>query len=263
MWLFISIFIVSSALFSTADEPRSITSSPGPPNNHNSRRKNSLEQVDKYIREIHKKSTGHALVGLVAIPKYKLAICLQPKAGCTTLKFILMKLAGNRAEEICGCFDRGGEYAEYGCLGYYIDHIADGPLYDGVVFVDDEIQKKKNETLLREIFQSGDRDWTTVAAVRDPWGKAISAYTGRNHMEDNLTVQQQRTQFSEYLSGPSTVHSKPLTYYCGLSHLKYDHYVEVDKGLEGLHMVLQTLHHVPTDLLFYICLEDKFGCGIT
>ena len=54
---------------------------------------------------------GHTGEGLLIFPKNQLALCIIPKAGSTTLKWIAMVLLGGPPSSVCGC-----QSSPWGCL---------------------------------------------------------------------------------------------------------------------------------------------------
>merc|ERR1712216_637049 len=63
--------------------------------------------------------------GVLTIPRYRIAVCMIPKNGCTTLKWILMRLLGRSADEICGCDEM------FGCIAMELNNL-DSRYWSGV-----------------------------------------------------------------------------------------------------------------------------------
>jgi hypothetical protein len=97
--------------------------------------------------------------------------------------------------------------------------------------------------------------------VRDPWRRAVSAFHEDNGYQSwiNLTEQGQkrdvaarRAAMMTYLQHPENFnHGLPASSFCSLEQgLRFDHYVDIDRGMAELGSVLlQTSPPVPSELL--------------
>ena len=101
----------------------------------------------------------------------------------------------------------------------------------------------------------GGVEYTSIAFVRDPWARAISSFHQDLRVHNSsladallecgnvtLLLNELRQSFFDYHSSNSEAyhHSIPQTKYCGLSHLKYDHYLDVKNKLVELRSVLNS-----------------------
>ena len=85
-----------------------------------------------------------------------------------------------------------------------------------------------------------DPSWTTVAFVRDPWYRSLSMYHDqmhRGHLPKRWKFESQKN-FSNFIVSYSNIrghwsegfkHTGDAVNYCGLRHVKYDVYVDVDQ----------------------------------
>lgn len=175
--------------------------------------------------------------GLLLIPEKKIALCLLPKIATTTWKFLAMRLLGGHPKDICGCTNE-----EWGCLkGNINNHKHE--LWKGATWA-----RNIDVEELNNIMTGQDRKWTSIAMVREPWKRSISAFWEDNlyHLQplNFLDPTQNKTsllrkRFVEYLAiEHDTCHSHSMVDFCGLSKLDYDHVFDLDDGFKGLETVL-------------------------
>lgn len=143
------------------------------------------------------------------------------------------------------------------------------PLLDGIhidemlftaSYNEDDEQAQRVQSLLVDVF--GDHEYKSIAFVRDPWARAISAFhqelPAYNPAIDALFKDQQQQSnaslHAEALSdaffvyhssdldhtsdNPIFFHSVPQTQHCGLAHLKYDHYLDIKDKFKQLPSIL-------------------------
>jgi hypothetical protein len=76
------------------------------------------------------------------LPRHKLAICIPPKSGVVSIHYLLLAILGNHPEDVCGCGhdDDNGVHPKFGCLGMEALRSYSLPMYEGLVFVNDDLQ---------------------------------------------------------------------------------------------------------------------------
>lgn len=159
--------------------------------------KNSPKHIEAFV------SSKHLYNGdTVLLPEFKLDICSMPKAGCTTAKWIGAHLATNLSKtSICKSTELSPSL-------------------------------KNNQMDNRNIpvaFSS--LEWTTIVIVRDPWTRAVSSFEDqikRKHMSYSVGNRDDFLRFTERREGWGK-HTAGFAYStCGLEHVKYDHYVDIE-----------------------------------
>ena len=193
--------------------------------------------------------------GAVVLPDKKLVICSYPKAGCSTAKWIILALMGytNRAQI---CEDMDGlhmDHQQYLSKGLkYVRDMRPPSQYQGPK----DIKCGANHSL--EIIDDWkhvpnfflDPSWTTVAFTRDPWYRVVSMYHDqmrRDHLPKKWK-RDSKKNFTNFVVSYTAIqghwsegfkHTGDAVKYCGLKHVKYDHYIDIDRMGVGLEKFLQ------------------------
>ena len=168
---------------------------------------NSPEAVKQFLSDMRLYNGG-----TVVLPQYKLAFCSIPKAGCTTTKWMGAHLATNQSQySICKS-----------------NNIS--PLLNN---------NRIDRASIPEIFMSP--NWTSVGFIRDPWTRAISAYEDqvkRRHVPYVIGSRNDFLKFTERNEGWGK-HTGHLVDHCGHSHVRYDHYVDIEHLSSDLRAALR------------------------
>ena len=142
--------------------------------------------------------------GAMVLPDMKTVVCSYPKAGTTTVKWIILALLGYDKSTFCSADNaknvqfNHNQYISRGMI--YLRNLAthgrgkkhrgwDGDYWQGP-------SMGKNGTIdynwdVAEMFL--DSNWTTIAFVRDPWWRAISMW------HHQLTVVKQITKLRDFV----------------------------------------------------------------
>ena len=211
---------------------------------------NAMESMEKHTHHLKINASRYMnrnmqSFGLVVIPNRNAAMCIIPKSGCTALKSIISALLGFNPSDMCKWYeDMEYDFASFHASFEMILPLLNGRLIDEMLH-SAAINKDANKTgdtksLLLDVF--GSRKFKSIAFVRDPWPRAISAFhqdlilfnaTLKRLMEQNAThyITDLQDAFFQYHSSDDVtyLHGIPQTHFCGLSDLKYDHYL----GMEG------------------------------
>ena len=193
--------------------------------------------------------------GLLLLPQQKLALCLLTKIATTTWKFVAMRLLGVDPQQICSCTD-----LEWGCLRGDINNHAHS-LWQGAVWARDVDVRD-----LHDIMHNPESNWTSIAMIRKPWHRAISAF-----WEDNKSRLAPQTflhpspfhkkklqlEFLAYLQGKNTCHSHPMTDYCGLSHFDFDYVPDLENGFYQLAEIFSKKQNILMTTGWDACMKDS------
>ncbi|EOD21580.1 hypothetical protein EMIHUDRAFT_458330 [Emiliania huxleyi CCMP1516] len=98
--------------------------------------------------------------GILLLPEHRLAMCIIPKNGCTTLKWVAMVLLGHSPSSVCGC-----KSSKWGCLGNSINmhsgnQSISGRYWNGSLQVHSEGTLRSHMDAVRAAFTSP--SWTVV-----------------------------------------------------------------------------------------------------
>mmetsp|Transcript_26504 Transcript_26504/g.44800 ORF Transcript_26504/g.44800 Transcript_26504/m.44800 type:complete len:533 (-) Transcript_26504:114-1712(-) len=233
---------------------------------------NNFTTFDRVINAMHRTRSFYGSNGLLMLPHYKLAVCVPPKSGMVSILYVLLAILGNHPRNICGCgYDNAnGVHPKFGCLGMEGLRHYSSPMYEGLIFVNDDIrfdtatnttaaEGKRGKRLLTQAFT--DPEWKSVMIVRDPWRRAISAFHEDNGYQNWINISSAHDSFSpherrqamlKYLQHPETYnHAMPAASVCHLTEgLRYDHYYDIDSGIAGLADILaETSPPVPREYL--------------
>lgn len=176
--------------------------------------------------------------GILLLPEHRLAMCIIPKNGCTTLKWVAMVLLGHSPSSVCAC-----KSSEWGCLGNRINDMHGGRFWHGSLQVHSKETLRSHMDAMRAAFTSP--SWTAVAFVRDPVVRVRSAYQQDLRDKSHLASREGLLKYvKENVPARTTAHATHQSDYCGLGHgLKYDHYLDVDDGgLGKFNRILATTH---------------------
>ena len=176
--------------------------------------------------------------GILLLPEHRLAMCIIPKNGCTTLKWVAMVLLGHSPSSVCGC-----KSSEWGCLGSRINDMHWNRFWNGSIQIHSEGTLRSHMDAVRAAFTSP--SWTAVAFVRDPVVRVRSAYQQDLGYKSHLASREGLLKYvKENVPARRTAHATHQSDYCGLGHgLKYDHYLDVDdRGFEEFNRILATTH---------------------
>ena len=142
--------------------------------------------------------------GAMVLPSIKTVVCSYPKAGTTTVKWILLALLGYDKSSFCGADNtrdvqfNHNQYISKGMI--YLRNLArnrrnkgqrgwDGDYWQGPST--DQDGRVDYNWGVAEMFL--DPNWTTIAFVRDPWWRAISMW------HHQLTVVKQITKIKDFV----------------------------------------------------------------
>jgi len=206
--------------------------------------------------------------GILLLPEHRLAMCIIPKNGCTTLKWVAMVLLGHSPSSVCGCKSSSEwgccttlkwvemvllghspssvcacKSSEWGCLGNRINDMHGGRFWHGSLQVHSKETLRSHMDAMRAAFTSP--SWTAVAFVRDPVVRVRSAYQEDLRDKSHLASREGLLKYvKENVPARTTAHATHQSDYCGLGHgLKYDHYLDVDDGgLGEFNRILATTH---------------------
>ena len=184
--------------------------------------------------------------GAILIPKHRLVVCTMPKAGCTTTKWLILRLLGNlpSAEHICNPSAAGhtdapselwhGSHDCSDCSRWILD------AWRGANMLRDATNATIRNALLS-------KEWTTVAVVRDPWTRAISSFQdqiNRKHVAYSSATRDNFLTFTTRHEGYGH-HTGAAVGFCGLSFLRYDYLVDVEDLEGGFGPVLRANPRLP------------------
>ena len=198
----------------------------------------------------------YAETGAVVIPDKRLVVCSYPKAGSSTAKWIILALLGYKdktgfcgnVEELHSNHDqfltRGVQYVRTmpPPTGHY-----NGPK-DFTCFANNSLNIIDQWKDVPNYYL--DPSWTTVAFTRDPWYRVVSMYHDqmkRDHLPKRWR-RDSKQNFTTFVKSYTTIrgrwsegfqHTGDAVKYCGLKHVEYDHYVDVDNIGLGLKKIIE------------------------
>jgi len=202
--------------------------------------------------------------GAVVLPNQKVVICSYNKAGCTTVKWIILSILYNQsycsrkplfrqeypkamAIEDSG---KGGGFVQDNHIMYtkqglqYLRHLYPPPLSPPANNPRHTLSHWETARMFL------DPTWTKIAFVRDPWERSISMYfdqMARKRVHRSYSSPS-RANFSAFILHSMTIrqqsrnrtkHMGSAANFCGLRYLDYDYYVNISDLQKGLEPVLQ------------------------
>lgn len=194
-------------------------------------------------RALFRRDGGYT--GAVAVPARKLVLCTYPKAASTIGAWLALRLAGNLRNAKCVCkpssCGSGGTrhtLRRAPRLWHPVPFLRSHEALPGREYVRKawggvHLLREANFSLIRRALTHP--AWTSVAVVRDPWKRAVSAYKdqiGRGHVAYSPRSRDHFLAYTRKREGWGH-HTGAAASYCGLHALRYDHVIDLNQGWEA------------------------------
>lgn len=200
--------------------------------------KQSFENIRNLANNYHEAFMAEGgETGALVLPNKKLVICTIAKAGCTTIKWVILSMLGYDKSSVCHHYVHNSTlFLSKGATDVRVDT----PPYYNLLPLTSETSWK-----VAKYFR--DPSWTTIAVVRDPWYRSISMYLDqlkRNFLPDKQSYDpHSKANFSAFITHhyrDMKHHTGPAYKFCGMDYVKYDHYVDIEDLNSGFQRVFKT-----------------------